>query len=141
MTSSVHRRSNRPGTRVRPRQGHRSHRDPSCPGTQRRGPTKAARALNYHPNTVVQRLDRIRTLLGQSWREDELSGCPWRRGSTNFGTWEPKRPEAASTTAPMVHDTTISTDRCVVSTWPGKHRPPTVKRSTEPLQEDDPTCL
>ena len=34
-------------------------------------PTKAARALNYHPNTVVQRLDRIRTLLGQSWREDE----------------------------------------------------------------------
>ncbi|MCW0194607.1 MAG: helix-turn-helix domain-containing protein, partial [Rhodococcus sp.] len=34
-------------------------------------PTKAARALNYHPNTVIQRLERIRTLLGHSWREDE----------------------------------------------------------------------
>ncbi|MCJ0903650.1 GAF domain-containing protein [Rhodococcus sp. ARC_M6] len=34
-------------------------------------PTKAARALNYHPNTVVQRLERIRTLLGDSWRDEE----------------------------------------------------------------------
>ncbi|WP_024793388.1 helix-turn-helix domain-containing protein [Tomitella biformata] len=34
-------------------------------------PTKAARALSYHPNTVVQRLDRIRVLLGEDWRHDE----------------------------------------------------------------------
>ncbi|MDV8066539.1 GAF domain-containing protein [Rhodococcus sp. IEGM 1366] len=34
-------------------------------------PTKAARALNYHPNTVVQRLERIRTLLGDTWRDEE----------------------------------------------------------------------
>lgn len=34
-------------------------------------PTKTARALNYHPNTILQRLDRIKALLGPDWRTDE----------------------------------------------------------------------
>ncbi|OZE78277.1 GAF domain-containing protein [Rhodococcus sp. 15-649-2-2] len=34
-------------------------------------PTKAARALNYHTNTILQRLDRVRLILGDHWREDE----------------------------------------------------------------------
>ncbi|MET0451601.1 MAG: helix-turn-helix domain-containing protein [Mycobacterium sp.] len=34
-------------------------------------PTKTARALNYHPNTILQRLDRIKALLGSDWRTDE----------------------------------------------------------------------
>lgn len=34
-------------------------------------PTKTARALNYHPNTILQRLDRLRRLLGEDWRNDE----------------------------------------------------------------------
>ncbi|MGW6333084.1 helix-turn-helix domain-containing protein [Nocardia rhamnosiphila] len=34
-------------------------------------PTKTARALNYHPNTILQRLDRIKTLLGADWRSDQ----------------------------------------------------------------------
>ncbi|EME19719.1 helix-turn-helix domain-containing protein [Rhodococcus triatomae] len=34
-------------------------------------PTKTARALNYHTNTVLQRLDRLKSLLGEHWREDE----------------------------------------------------------------------
>ncbi|MFD1814151.1 helix-turn-helix domain-containing protein [Rhodococcus gannanensis] len=34
-------------------------------------PTKTARALNYHTNTVLQRLDRLKSLLGERWREDE----------------------------------------------------------------------
>ncbi|WP_040840501.1 helix-turn-helix domain-containing protein, partial [Nocardia brevicatena] len=34
-------------------------------------PTKTARALNYHPNTILQRLDRIKTLLGENWRSDQ----------------------------------------------------------------------
>lgn len=34
-------------------------------------PTKTARALNYHPNTILQRLDRLKSLLGPGWRTDE----------------------------------------------------------------------
>lgn len=34
-------------------------------------PTKTARALNYHPNTILQRLDRLKALLGADWRQDE----------------------------------------------------------------------
>lgn len=34
-------------------------------------PTKTARALNYHPNTVLQRLDRLKSLLGAHWRDEE----------------------------------------------------------------------
>ncbi|WP_241031988.1 helix-turn-helix domain-containing protein [Rhodococcus pseudokoreensis] len=34
-------------------------------------PTKTARALNYHTNTILQRLDRLKTLLGDDWRSDE----------------------------------------------------------------------
>lgn len=34
-------------------------------------PTKAARALNYHTNTILQRLDRLKALLGEDWRQDE----------------------------------------------------------------------
>ncbi|HEY5854158.1 MAG TPA: helix-turn-helix domain-containing protein [Aldersonia sp.] len=34
-------------------------------------PTKTARALNYHPNTILQRLDRLKSLLGPDWRTDE----------------------------------------------------------------------
>lgn len=34
-------------------------------------PTKTARALSYHTNTILQRLDRLRLLLGDGWRTDE----------------------------------------------------------------------
>lgn len=34
-------------------------------------PTKTARALSYHPNTIAQRLDRLKALLGEAWRTDE----------------------------------------------------------------------
>ncbi|MET0700342.1 MAG: helix-turn-helix domain-containing protein [Mycobacterium sp.] len=34
-------------------------------------PTKTARALNYHPNTILQRLERLKALLGPDWRSDE----------------------------------------------------------------------
>ena len=34
-------------------------------------PTKTARALNYHTNTILQRLDRLKALLGADWRHDE----------------------------------------------------------------------
>ncbi|WP_338890659.1 helix-turn-helix domain-containing protein [Rhodococcus sovatensis] len=34
-------------------------------------PTKTARALSYHTNTILQRLDRLRLLLGDGWRDDE----------------------------------------------------------------------
>ncbi|GAA5064541.1 helix-turn-helix domain-containing protein [Nocardia callitridis] len=34
-------------------------------------PTKTARALNYHPNTILQRLDRLKALLGEQWRTDQ----------------------------------------------------------------------
>ncbi|WP_280457612.1 helix-turn-helix domain-containing protein [Nocardia carnea] len=34
-------------------------------------PTKTARALNYHTNTILQRLDRLKALLGADWRQDE----------------------------------------------------------------------
>src|SRR5690606_38625613 len=51
-------------------------------------------------------------------------GCPWRRGSTSFGKWAPKRPGVRPSTKTGVHDTTISTDRCALSTWPGSHHPP-----------------
>ncbi|HEY9263204.1 MAG TPA: helix-turn-helix domain-containing protein, partial [Mycobacterium sp.] len=34
-------------------------------------PTKTARALNYHTNTILQRLDRLKSLLGDDWRSDE----------------------------------------------------------------------
>ncbi|AMY26056.1 helix-turn-helix domain-containing protein [Rhodococcoides fascians] len=34
-------------------------------------PTKTARALNYHTNTILQRLDRVRLILGDNWRDDE----------------------------------------------------------------------
>ncbi|MBF6351717.1 helix-turn-helix domain-containing protein [Nocardia flavorosea] len=34
-------------------------------------PAKTARALGYHPNTILQRLDRIRALLGADWRSDQ----------------------------------------------------------------------
>ena len=34
-------------------------------------PTRAARALHVHVNTVLQRLERITSLLGEGWREPE----------------------------------------------------------------------
>ncbi|MGA9869523.1 MAG: helix-turn-helix domain-containing protein, partial [Rhodococcus sp. (in: high G+C Gram-positive bacteria)] len=34
-------------------------------------PTKTARALSYHTNTILQRLERLRLLLGDGWRTDE----------------------------------------------------------------------
>ncbi|MFC7619469.1 helix-turn-helix domain-containing protein [Microlunatus sp. GCM10028923] len=34
-------------------------------------PTRTARALSFHPNTILQRLDRLDQLLGRTWRDDE----------------------------------------------------------------------
>jgi sugar diacid utilization regulator len=34
-------------------------------------PTKTARAMSYHTNTILQRLDRLKALLGPQWRTDE----------------------------------------------------------------------
>lgn len=34
-------------------------------------PTQAARALNFHVNTILQRLERLERLLGSGWRDDE----------------------------------------------------------------------
>jgi len=34
-------------------------------------PTRTARHLGLHPNTVLQRLDRISCLLGPQWRDPE----------------------------------------------------------------------
>ncbi|WP_199520871.1 helix-turn-helix domain-containing protein [Jiangella anatolica] len=34
-------------------------------------PTKTARLLRFHTNTVLQRLERIATILGADWRDDE----------------------------------------------------------------------
>lgn len=34
-------------------------------------PTRTARALSFHTNTILQRLERLEQLLGASWREDE----------------------------------------------------------------------
>lgn len=34
-------------------------------------PTRTARALNFHTNTILQRLDRLDHVLGPDWREDE----------------------------------------------------------------------
>ena len=34
-------------------------------------PTRTARALNFHTNTILQRLDRLDHVLGASWRDDE----------------------------------------------------------------------
>jgi len=33
--------------------------------------TRTARVLNFHPNTIVQRLDRLTTILGEGWRDEE----------------------------------------------------------------------
>lgn len=34
-------------------------------------PTRTARALNFHTNTILQRLERLDQVLGDDWREDE----------------------------------------------------------------------
>ncbi|WP_223622925.1 GAF domain-containing protein [Microbacterium sp. EST19A] len=34
-------------------------------------PTRTARALNFHTNTILQRLDRLDHVLGETWRDDE----------------------------------------------------------------------
>lgn len=34
-------------------------------------PTRTARSLNFHTNTILQRLDRLDQVLGASWRDDE----------------------------------------------------------------------
>ena len=34
-------------------------------------PTRTARALNFHTNTILQRLDRLDHVLGDGWRDDE----------------------------------------------------------------------
>lgn len=34
-------------------------------------PTRTARALSYHTNTILQRLERLKSLLGEDWRQDE----------------------------------------------------------------------
>jgi putative methionine-R-sulfoxide reductase with GAF domain len=34
-------------------------------------PTQAARALNFHVNTILQRLERLERILGRGWRDDE----------------------------------------------------------------------
>lgn len=34
-------------------------------------PTRTARALHFHTNTILQRLERLDSVLGQGWREDE----------------------------------------------------------------------
>jgi sugar diacid utilization regulator len=33
--------------------------------------TRTARVLNFHPNTIFQRLDRLSVVLGDDWREEE----------------------------------------------------------------------
>jgi len=33
--------------------------------------TRTARVLNFHPNTIFQRLDRLNTVLGDDWRDEE----------------------------------------------------------------------
>lgn len=33
--------------------------------------TRTARVLNFHPNTIVQRLDRLDSILGDDWRTEE----------------------------------------------------------------------
>ncbi|MEV0620151.1 GAF domain-containing protein [Nonomuraea sp. NPDC050404] len=35
------------------------------------GPTRTARALGFHTNTILQRLERLDALLGPAWREDD----------------------------------------------------------------------
>lgn len=35
-------------------------------------PTKTGRALSYHANTILQRLDRLKALLGPEWRNEEM---------------------------------------------------------------------
>lgn len=39
--------------------------------THEASPTKTARAMNYHVNTILQRLERLDRLLGAGWREGE----------------------------------------------------------------------
>jgi DNA-binding PucR family transcriptional regulator len=34
-------------------------------------PTRVARALTFHPNTILQRLERLEQVLGAGWRDDE----------------------------------------------------------------------
>ncbi len=34
-------------------------------------PTRTARALTFHPNTILQRLEKLDRLLGDGWRDDE----------------------------------------------------------------------
>ncbi|AYF97880.1 helix-turn-helix domain-containing protein [Protaetiibacter intestinalis] len=34
-------------------------------------PTRTARALNFHTNTILQRLERLDAVLGEGWRDDE----------------------------------------------------------------------
>lgn len=34
-------------------------------------PTRTARALTFHPNTILQRLERLDRVLGAGWRDDE----------------------------------------------------------------------
>jgi hypothetical protein len=34
-------------------------------------PTRTARSLNFHTNTIIQRLDRLDRILGPDWRDDE----------------------------------------------------------------------
>lgn len=34
-------------------------------------PTRTARALNFHTNTILQRLERLDRVLGEDWRDDE----------------------------------------------------------------------
>jgi DNA-binding PucR family transcriptional regulator len=33
--------------------------------------TRTARVLNFHPNTIFQRLDRLNSVLGEGWRDEE----------------------------------------------------------------------
>jgi DNA-binding PucR family transcriptional regulator len=34
-------------------------------------PTRTARTLNFHTNTILQRLERLDQVLGEGWRDDE----------------------------------------------------------------------
>ncbi|WP_411156011.1 helix-turn-helix domain-containing protein [Microbacterium sp. NIBRBAC000506063] len=34
-------------------------------------PTRTARTLSFHTNTILQRLERLDQILGEGWRDDE----------------------------------------------------------------------
>ena len=66
-----------------------------------RSPTRAASALHVHVNTVTQRLDRVRAVLGPDWQEPErtleLHLALRLQGLAHRGTDDGTRPVRATT--------------------------------------------